>query len=365
MIRGKVVQVYNQIIEKIETVLLNRINVDRYLPLQLDITNACNLKCVHCYHEHHSNDGALSLNDWKLIIGQYKGLVTKMRYRPMVIFCGGEPMASPFLMPLIEFARNEMPLSRISILTNGTLISESNVRRFGNFKDLHFQVSLDGPDAERHDKIRGTGNFAKATRGIKLLQASGISFSVLSVLSKKTAAWMEDFFILAKNENFQSINFVRLVGEGFGRKLVEDELDEPLLGIALKEAYQKILKLSLKYQISSKAQGPLFELLIPGLGRSGRFWESIVVDYQGYVVASSRAKIRLGHALTEGIASIFLTHTIYQSLRSGKVDVCGRCEHFGVCGGDRNAAYAATGDFLGADPGCWKNLKETELRSVL
>jgi radical SAM protein with 4Fe4S-binding SPASM domain len=185
------------------------------------------------------------------------------------------------------------------------------------------------------------------------------------VLSKRSEPWMEDFFKLAKQESFGSVNFVRFVPEGYGRKLVNAQEDEPLFGFELKAAFQKMLHLSLKYQVKSKTQGPLFDLLLPGLGRSGRHWESIVVDYQGFVVASSRAKLKLGHALTEGLESIFLNHPIYRSLRSGKVEGCGKCSLYNVCGGDRNAAYAVSGNFLGADPGCWKDLKETEIRRVL
>lgn len=345
----------------IETFLLNKINVDRYFPIQLDITNACNLRCIHCYHPHHQNDGAISLDDWKSILTQYKILVSKMKFRPLVTICGGEPLVSPFLFPLLDFIKKEMPLSKISILSNGTLITEATVLKLKNYSDLRFQVSLDGPDAVRHDMIRGRGNFEKAMIGIRLLQSHGFEVNVLSVLSQKTSAWMEDFFKLAQSEKFQSMNFVRFVPEGYGRKLFESTEDQPLLGSDLKEAYQKIIHLMMKYQVNSKTQAPLFDLIIPGAGRSGRYWESIVVDYQGHVIASSRSKLRLGHVMTEGLENIFLNHPIYQGLRQGKIDVCGKCSLNAVCGGDRNAAYAATGNFLGFDPGCWKEESEQKL----
>lgn len=339
---------------RIETFLLNAINVDRYLPIQLDITNACNLKCIHCYHPHHNNDGSISLSDWKGILLQYKKMILKMKYRPWIILCGGEPLVSPFLWPLVEFIKQEIGQANISILTNGTLISEKTIQLLKYFDNIQFQVSLDGPDSSKHDLIRGTGNFDKALAGIRLLQNNGFGVNVLSVLSKRTSLWMEDFFKLAKAEKFKSINFVRFVPEGFGRKLLDSSEDQPLIGLELKAAYQSLLQLMLKYQVKSKTQAPLFDLLVPGLGRSGRFWESIVVDYQGYVVASSRSKLKLGHAIHDGLEIIFVSHPIYKSLRGGKVDVCGSCSHFAVCGGDRNAAYAATGNFLGCDPGCWK-----------
>lgn len=353
------------VVTAIESILLKAINVDRYLPLQLDITNACNLRCIHCYHPHHNNEGALSLDNWKQIVFQYKQFIQKMKYRPWIILCGGEPLASPYLLPLLKFIHQELPQSSLSILTNGTLAKEPLLSKLKVFPNLQIQVSLDGPDAERHDQIRGHGNFEKALNGIRSLKSIGLEVNVLAVLSTKTNLWMEDFFRLAKIESFRSMNFVRFVPEGYGRKLLEAHEDQPLLGSNLKLAYQNILGFMTQYGVPSKTQGPLFDLLIPGLGRSGRFWESIVVDYQGYIVASSRSKIRLGHAIHEGLEQIFLHHPIYQGLRSAKVEVCGKCPLYNVCGGDRNAAYAASGNFLGPDPGCWRLQTNQNQRGVI
>ena len=53
------------------TKLLDYIGTQRFLTIQLDITNACNLKCIHCYHPHHQNDGAMSYEGWLNILDQY------------------------------------------------------------------------------------------------------------------------------------------------------------------------------------------------------------------------------------------------------------------------------------------------------
>ena len=343
----------NKIVSSIEAFLLKRINADRFLPIQLDITNACNLRCVHCYHPHHKNDGALSLVEWKQILSQYKNLVQKMRFRPSVVICGGEPLVSPLLWPILDYVQSEMPTAEICILSNGTLVTEMTASKLQRYPQMRFQVSLDGPDSSRHDQIRGAGNFEKALRGVRILRGSGLKVNVLSVLSKKTAPWMEDFFRLAVAEGFDSMNFIRFIPEGYGRRLLEASEDQPLIGFELKNAMENIIRLMAKYHVRSHVQAPLFELVAPGLGRSGRFWESIVVDYQGFVIASSRSQLRLGHALHDGLKKVFTESEVFKSLRRGKVDGCGACSLYSVCGGDRNAAYAATGDFLGIDPGCW------------
>lgn len=63
---------------------------ERFLSMQLDITNSCNLSCIHCYHPDHKNVKALALNQWLDIIGQYDLLVNKLGLRPHIIISGGE-----------------------------------------------------------------------------------------------------------------------------------------------------------------------------------------------------------------------------------------------------------------------------------
>lgn len=357
-------QVVKAILNKLETSIIDFIAIDRYLPIQLDITNACNLRCVHCYHPHHKNEGAISLEEWFQILNQYKELIKKMKYKPWIMLCGGEPLLSSHLLPLLSFIKNQFPNAKISILTNGTLISDELLLEFKKYPTLGFQISLDGPDAERHDQIRGNGNFKKTIINTRKLLAIGCEVSILAVLSKRTSFWMEDFFRLSKIENFKAINFIRFVPEGYGKKLVNQSIDQPLIGLELKEAYQKLIHFMAYYNVQSRTQSPLFELIMPGLGRNGRYWEGIAIDYQGYMLASSRAKMRLGHVLHEGLENLFLNNPIYKSLRKGNVDICGKCKLYAVCGGDRNAAYAATGNYLGFDPGCWKTISNKTRNAI-
>ncbi len=44
-------------------------------------------------------------------------------------------------------------------------------------------------------------------------------------------------------------------------------------------------------------------------------------------------------------------------MRLGHIEKCGSCPEYNHCGGDRNAAYAENGNFLGPDPGCWIDLE--------
>jgi MoaA/NifB/PqqE/SkfB family radical SAM enzyme len=73
-------------INLLEDKLLSWINADRYLPIQLDITNLCNLRCTHCYHPHHNNQGALSLAQWLDILNQYDQMIARLRFMETPVF---------------------------------------------------------------------------------------------------------------------------------------------------------------------------------------------------------------------------------------------------------------------------------------
>lgn len=330
----------------------------RHLPLQIDITNACNLRCKHCYHAHHKNDGAIGLEDWKNILNQYRALIKKLNYKPMVQICGGEPTLSPLLPKIISYLLewgDEKP--EVVILTNGTLTSKLDWELLEKYQDILFQVSLDGPDAKRHNIIRGPGSFEKAALGIQTLKKKGFGVITLATLSKRTSPWIEDFFKLSQNLGLDGVGFTRLIVEGQAENMVSSDEDRPLEPLELKEAYEQILFCSAKYEVKTRYSNPLFHLIHKNVGANGKFFEGVIVNYQGYILASSRVDLKLGHALKDGIEKIYFQNQILKDLRQRKIEGCGTCKDFSVCGGDRNAAFAHSGNFLGKDPGCWKHLQ--------
>ncbi|MGK5086889.1 radical SAM protein [Bdellovibrionota bacterium FG-2] len=333
----------------IENELLAWIDVDRYLPIQLDITNLCNLRCAHCYHPNHVNDGAIDLPEWINILNQYFVMITRLRFRPMILLCGGEPALSPHFRPLLDWIHKKNSKSRIVILTNGTLPERLSTDLLKRFSEVSVQISLDAPDAGSHDLIRGVGSFDKATACAKFLMSHGISAYFQAILAQNSASKIPAFFDLAKKVGVSHMSFTRLIQKDQPRP----NSPAPLTPLALKSAYQSILIESARTGVRTHTNHPLYTLLHPGLGRSGRFWEGLVIDYQGQLLASSRSRLKLGSVPDGKLETLFFNHPIFVALRRGKIKVCGECPHFDRCGGDRNAAYAETGDYLAADPGCW------------
>ena len=153
--------------------LLNWIQGQKSLSIQFDITNACNLSCRHCYHSNHRNVGALSFEEWQIVLGQYEAMRKKLRLRPAFVLCGGEPLANRNWRDYIEKIRAIHPDAPIRILTNGTLIDTESAR-FLYEKKCNVQISLDGPTADLHDQVRGKGNFERTLTGVRRLREAGV-----------------------------------------------------------------------------------------------------------------------------------------------------------------------------------------------
>ena len=334
--------------------LLSRRSAMLYpLPIQIDITNACNLNCSHCYHSHHSNQGAMGIDQWFDVLDQYSELLSELNRTPELVVCGGEPFFSPDLFPLIDRFRSLFPQAPVKILTNGTLILKRHLSKLS--PNVEIQISIDGIDQQSHDLVRGNGSYKRTKETVELLRHNGIPVTLLSILSKRTSDQISEFFERAKSWDVSSQNFIRLVEQGNALELVSQNLDRPLMPLEIKKAYYKILQNSLKYQVSTNTQQPLFALISKRLGAIPSFgFGALVIDYKGYLKVSSRVDYKVGSVIDSGLRSLYLRSKVFKDLRKNRIDTCKDCSLVSICGGDRNAAFATFGSFTARDPGCWK-----------
>ncbi|MDE2366048.1 MAG: radical SAM protein [Betaproteobacteria bacterium] len=152
---------------------------------------ACNLACPFCLEGSKPGDDRLQLlrfQDAIPFIDEALALGVKQ-----FSFTGGEPFINKDVIRILDYALRHRPCL---VLTNAT---EPLIRRIKQLEPLRnracalsFRVSLDYPDAARHDAGRGNGMFASALTGLRKLHEMGFHVSVASQLSAGTAADMAD-----------------------------------------------------------------------------------------------------------------------------------------------------------------------------
>ncbi len=146
-----------------------------------EVTRRCNLNCKHCLRDEADGPQDLPLSLIERVMTQ-----AKEKYGiQLTAFTGGEPLMYPRLEELFDLV-DDMGFS-FSFVTNGHLVpkrlgllTRPETRR----RLTHVAVSLDGPDAETHDHIRGEGAFKKAVVAIAALKAQGFPVHVKYSVAK-------------------------------------------------------------------------------------------------------------------------------------------------------------------------------------
>ena len=138
---------------------------------------ACNLACPFCLEGSKPGDNRLNrvtLADVRPFMDE--ALTVGVR---QFSFTGGEPFIIKDFVNILRYASSHRPCL---VLTNGT---EPVLKRLHQIETLRaqphpisFRISIDYPDAERHDAGRGPGTFALCWQALKVLHQMGFHVSL-------------------------------------------------------------------------------------------------------------------------------------------------------------------------------------------
>ncbi len=142
----------------------------RYLELQ--ITNACNLSCKHCYLDD-APPSELSPDQVRLILKEFEEL-QGLR----VLITGGEPLSHRRFAEINEMLPDFF--LRKVLFTNGLLLGKNVI---GSLKVDEIQVSIDGLE-QSHDALRGIGTYQRTMNAVKLALDAGFAVSVSTMVHR-------------------------------------------------------------------------------------------------------------------------------------------------------------------------------------
>ena len=154
---------------RVANVCLNRYlgRPPKYLPIiLLFVTNRCNLRCRMCgvwEHEAPKSTEELTTDEWKTVIASGAELGVFL-----CSFTGGEVLLRPDIFELTRYAA-DYGMS-VHVCTNGTILNEAKVDELRDSGVGTVSISLESPDRQVHDNLRGEGTFDRAVAGIRLLR---------------------------------------------------------------------------------------------------------------------------------------------------------------------------------------------------
>jgi len=356
---------------------LLQFSIDKRPVVVWNVTQRCNLKCIHCYAhaKARQQDNELSTKEGLALIDDLAQMGV-----PVLLFSGGEPLMREDLPELAQYAVEKG--MRAVISTNGTLIDSKTA---GILKDIglsYVGISLDGTRAI-NDRFRGVdGAYDQALEGIRNSKQAGIKVGLRFTINRFNAEEIPALFDLLEEMEVPRICFYHLVYAGRGSTLVNDDVSHEktrqLLDLIMdrtKDLHDRG-KPKEVLTVDNHADGPyvylrmlredpdraqqVLELLQMNEGNnSGRGIGC--VSWDGEVHADQFWRHHSFGNVRQRPFSKIWTDTaadpLLAKLKEKKKYVKGRCAEcrwLDICGGNfRVRAEAVTGDVWAPDPACY------------
>ena len=149
-----------------------RLTSDFPSQIVVDLTNQCNLKCIHCAHsemikfagfQKENLDPLLSRRLVDEVRNEGKGICSYIRYT-----ADGEPMLHPHIFDMLEYAVDNCE-SKITLTTNGTLLDDDKIERLVDLKLHSIDISVDAFSESSYSMIRKNGEYEKIICNVRKL----------------------------------------------------------------------------------------------------------------------------------------------------------------------------------------------------
>ncbi len=224
--------------------------------LQLNPTDRCNLKCIFCWQR----------DDFKV---NYENELKKERYfqlideaadlnvKSMEITGGGEPLCrEDVTLSLIKEIKKKNMFG--SLITNGTLFNENNIKKIVKSGWDEIIFSLDSPFRETNDKLRAVqGSFDKVIRSIELFnryKEEKPKICIHTVLCNKNYNQIPDMFKLAEKLKCKNIFFEPVVTVTISTKIADGLKLNDKQGTELQKYIREAKKIASKFRIENNLQ---------------------------------------------------------------------------------------------------------------
>ena len=356
---------------------LNRENKTEF-GFQWHITDRCNLRCTHCYQEDYSGSNELGFDGLKQVADEIIRTLSKWEKRGDIAITGGEPLLKEEMFPLIHYLESADEISSLDILTNGTLLNDKILAQIQELTKLRcVQLSIEGASPATNDAIRGKGTFQKVIKAIRLLRGKGISVNIMFTLQRRNVGDIPSLIDLAVAEGISTLTVERFVPTGSGAKIREELLSPQEINRVFdyisERAEQEINRVGLT---SISRSRPLWVMcnsnkVFPDIALSNKDTaggicsiglDGLCILPDATILPCRRLPIPIGNLKNDSLLKIWHTSDLLWEIADKRnlKGKCNSCEFITRCSGCRAMAYACTGDYLEADPQCWK--QETNSR---
>jgi len=340
------------------------VDLGRLADLYIFVTNDCNLRCTHCYvssgdyipPREMGADEILALVDSARDLGVRRFLIA-----------GGEPFVMRDIFKVINHITAENDLV---VLTNGMFFSDKMIERLraslGRGR-ISFQISLDGPDAATHDRVRGAGVFVKTIPGIRRAVEQGFDVTISTAVNRHNLHVVAETTRLVGSLGVKSHHLLAM--QEFGRA-VDNKLELLVSPAELTNVMRECRKVGdeIGVVIDNDAS-----LRVRAKGKRGRKtdlcscgWDTLAVFSDGQVYPcvwlAGAPGMECGSVLERSLGDIWRSSSVLEEIRAASVqnkENCAGCHLKFICAGGSpcsshfaSLANQGRSDLRAAEPYC-------------
>lgn len=192
------------------------------------LTARCNLRCKHCYSTMYEKERELDTATVLRILSEAAKVGVEF-----VNITGGEPLLRKDLLTILREGR-ELGLG-ISIFSNLSLMNELWADELYRL-EIPVYTSMDGPEREVHERLRGPKSWDPFLRGLKLLLEKGVDVHVNIAISRENWAYTARTVEKAYDLGVESVSVIPVMKAGrakeTGTYVSMKEFNKALKGLA-------------------------------------------------------------------------------------------------------------------------------------
>ncbi len=331
-----------------------------------EVTQACELACVHC------RAAALPWrNPLELSTEEGFRLLDEVRRfgEPLMVFTGGDPLKRPDLFELLRYSTG-LGL-RTTVTPSATpLLTEEAIRGFQHCGVARMAISLDGPDAAAHDGFRRVaGSFDRTLFALDCARRLGLPTQVNTTMTRASLPRLAEIAARVEEAGARlwSVFFLVVTGRAMA--------DQDLTAEEYEQAFAYLYELSKTASFDIKTtEAQHYRRYVAqrrkaeGGGRGVTARDTVIgrqagindgkgfvfVSHTGEIFPSGFLPISAGNVRRDSLVEVYRQAPLFRELRDSSrlQGKCGACEYRNLCGGSRSRAHATSGDHLAEDPRC-------------
>lgn len=335
----------------------------------INITNKCNQRCEFCYHSRDTFFLQKEEMSTEQLLRAAEILVNNGTFTLNLL--GGEPLIRfEDMMAIFHMVSQKNKFCHCTFASNGSYeggLSLEKCEELTSYRNSSIRVSLQGLN-DKHDKrVRLPGAFDSAVKTIKNIMKANPSYRISIVLTVNSDIIKEidnivEYCVHVLGVHFIEFSNIQPVGSAKENNIDTHIQDE-------ERVFEHVMELNVRYNMEGALivyGGRYFTSTRPfKLGErivSCSIPNQIVVDPYGDCyfchMTTGMHEFCGGNILSEDINHIWNSklHNDMAKMLNDCYEGCKTCQNFSSCqGGCRMAAFLTKGDYLSADPICYRH----------